>query len=165
MLGRAVISAAPAGLLIWVLANVPLSGQTTLLTALTGFLDPFARRLGMDGCILTGFLLGLPANEIVVPIIIMTYMARGSLLEVEGVQLMQLFTANGWTWITAVSTLLFFPDALALRHHPPYDPQGIGEPEMDAAFLSCTNCLRNYTLLPVHHHRPFSFSRLRGRCC
>ena len=113
VLGRAVISAAPAGLLIWVLANVPLSGQTTLLTALTGFLDPFARRLGMDGCILTGFLLGLPANEIVVPIIIMTYMARGSLLEVEGVQLMQLFTANGWTWITAVSTLLF-----SLMHWP-----------------------------------------------
>ena len=113
VLGRAVMSAAPAGLLIWVLANVSLSGQTTLLTALTGFLDPFARLLGMDGCILTGFLLGLPANEIVVPIIIMTYMARGSLLEIEGVQLMQLFTANGWTWITAVSTLLF-----SLMHWP-----------------------------------------------
>ena len=113
VLGRAVISAAPAGLLIWVLANVSLSGQTTLLTALTGFLDPFARQLGMDGCILTGFILGLPANEIVVPIIIMTYMARGSLLEMEGAQLMQLFTANGWTWITAVSTLLF-----SLMHWP-----------------------------------------------
>lgn len=113
VLGRAVISAAPAGLLIWVLANVSFSGQTTLLGALTGFLDPFARQLGMDGCILTGFILGLPANEIVVPIIIMTYMARGSLLEMEGAQLMQLFTANGWTWITAVSTLLF-----SLMHWP-----------------------------------------------
>lgn len=119
----------------------------------------------MDGCILTGFLLGLPANEIVVPIIIMTYMARGSLLEVEGVQLMQLFTANGWTWITAVSTLLF-----SLMHWPCATTlltirKESGSPEMDAAFLSCTNCLRNYTLLPVHHRRPFSFSRLRGRCC
>ena len=65
------------------------------------------------GCILTGFLLGLPANEIVVPIIIMTYMAGGSLIEIEGAQLLQLFTANGWTWITAVSTILF-----SLMHWP-----------------------------------------------
>ncbi|SFH65707.1 ferrous iron transport protein B [Lachnospiraceae bacterium NLAE-zl-G231] len=113
VLGRAMVSAAPAGLIIWILANVHLDNQATLLTSLTGFLDPFARALGMDGCILTGFLLGLPANEIVVPIIIMTYMAGGSLIEIEGAQLLQLFTANGWTWITAVSTILF-----SLMHWP-----------------------------------------------
>ena len=99
VLGRAMVSAAPAGLIIWILANVHLDNQATLLTSLTGFLDPFARALGMDGCILTGFLLGLPANEIVVPIIIMTYMAGGSLIEIEGAQLLQLFEQNGITVI------------------------------------------------------------------
>lgn len=113
VLGRAMVSAAPAGLIIWLLANIRLQNQTTLLNSLTGLLDPFARAIGMDGCILTGFLLGLPANEIVVPIIIMTYMAGGSLIEIEGAQLLQLFTANGWTWITAVSTILF-----SLMHWP-----------------------------------------------
>lgn len=113
VLGRAMVSAAPAGLIIWLLANIRPDNQTTLLNSLTGLLDPFARAIGMDGCILTGFLLGLPANEIVVPIIIMTYMAGGSLIEIEGAQLLQLFTANGWTWITAVSTILF-----SLMHWP-----------------------------------------------
>ena len=112
VLGRAVLAAAPAGLLIWILANVSVGG-VTLLSSLTGFLDPLGRALGMDGVILTGFLLGLPANEIVVPIMIMTYLAQGSLMELDGVALSRLLVENGWTWITAISTILF-----SLMHWP-----------------------------------------------
>lgn len=112
VLGRAVVAAAPAGLIIWILAHTSIGG-ITLLAKLTGFLDPFGYLLGMDGVILTGFLLGFPANEIVIPIIIMTYLAQESLMELEGAALLQLFVQNGWTWVTAVSTLIF-----ALFHWP-----------------------------------------------
>ena len=113
VLGRAIAVAAPAGLLIWVMANVQVNG-ITLLAHCSGFLDPFARLLGMDGVILMAFILGLPANEIVIPIIIMAYMAQGSLLEFDSLaQLRELLVNNGWTWITAVSTMLF-----SLMHWP-----------------------------------------------
>lgn len=113
VLGRAIAVAAPAGLLIWVMANVQVGG-ITLLAHCSGFLDPFARLLGMDGVILMAFILGLPANEIVIPIIIMAYMAQGSLLEFDSLaQLRDLLVNNGWTWITAVSTMLF-----SLMHWP-----------------------------------------------
>ena len=112
ILGRALLMSAPAGLLIWVMANVSIGGGT-LLSYFTGFLDPFGRALGMDGVILTGFILGLPANEIVVPVIIMTYLSEGSLVDIGGSALMQLLVNNGWTWITAVSTILF-----SLMHWP-----------------------------------------------
>ena len=79
VLGRAVVVAAPAGLLIWVMANV-MVGDLSLLGHCAAFLDPFAKLLGLDGVILIAFILGLPANEIVVPIIIMAYMAQGSIL-------------------------------------------------------------------------------------
>lgn len=113
VLGRAIVVAAPAGLLIWVMANVQVGGLT-LLAHCSGFLDPFARLLGMDGVILMAFILGLPANEIVIPIIIMAYMAQGSILEFDSLaQLKELLVNNGWTWITAVSTMLF-----SLMHWP-----------------------------------------------
>ena len=113
VLGRAIAVAAPAGLLIWIMANVQLDG-ITLLAHFSDFLDPFARLLGMDGVILMAFILGLPANEIVIPIIIMAYMAQGSLLEFDSLaQLRDLLVNNGWTWITAVSTMLF-----SLMHWP-----------------------------------------------
>ena len=113
VLGRAIAVAAPAGLLIWIMANVQLDG-ITLLAHFSGFLDPFARLLGMDGVILMAFILGLPANEIVIPIIIMAYMAQGSLMEFDSLaQLRDLLVNNGWTWITAVSTMLF-----SLMHWP-----------------------------------------------
>ena len=72
VLGRAIAVAAPAGLIIWVMANVSVGGAS-LLSHCAGFLDPFARLLGMDGIILMAFILGFPANEIVVPIMIMAY--------------------------------------------------------------------------------------------
>ena len=107
VLGRAVVAAAPAGLAIWALANIRTGSGVALLTHITAFLDPFARSMGLDGVILTAFILGLPANEIVVPIMIMTYTAQGSLLELEGAALHSLLTQNGWTWVTAVCTILF----------------------------------------------------------
>ena len=105
--GRAIIAAAPVGLILWLLNHINY-GDTTALYAFTGFLDPFGKLLGLDGAILTGFILGLPANEIVMPIIIMIYSAQNSgLIELQGAALGQLLTNNGWTWVTAVSMLLF----------------------------------------------------------
>ena len=113
VLGRAVVVAAPAGLIIWILANVR-SGGASLLSHCAGFLDPFARLMGLDGYILFAFVLGFPANEIVVPIIIMSYMSTGSLIEFKSLSdLYNLFVANGWTWLTAVCTMLF-----SLMHWP-----------------------------------------------
>ncbi len=113
VLGRAILIAAPAGLLIGMTANITVGG-TAVLNHCVNFLDPFARLLGLDGVILMAFLLGMPANEIVIPIMLMTYLAKGSLLEMEDLNLMrQLLVDNGWTWITAVSTVLF-----SLMHWP-----------------------------------------------
>ncbi|RPF49143.1 ferrous iron transport protein B [Hydrogenoanaerobacterium saccharovorans] len=113
VLGRAVAVAAPAGLVIWIMANV-MVGDASLLSHCAGFLDPFARLLGLDGVILMAFILGFPANEIVIPIIIMAYMATGSILELESLsELKALLVNNGWTWLTAVCTMLF-----SLMHWP-----------------------------------------------
>ena len=113
VLRRAVIVAAPAGLVIWLMANISV-GNISLLSHCASFLDPFAKLLGLDGVILLAFILGFPANEIVIPIIIMCYMAKGSILELDSLnQLRQLFINNGWTWLTAVCTMLF-----SLMHFP-----------------------------------------------
>ncbi|PXV93272.1 ferrous iron transport protein B [Lachnotalea glycerini] len=113
VLGRAAVVAIPTGIFIWIMANTFISG-TTILNHCAGFLDPFARWIGLDGVILMAFILGLPANEIVVPIIIMTYMAQGSMQEIESLtNIKQLLLANNWTWITAISTMLF-----SLMHWP-----------------------------------------------
>ena len=107
VLGRAVCVAAPAGLIIWLMANITL-GDASLLTVCAEFLDPFASLLGLDGIILMAFILGIPANEIVVPIIVMAYMAQGTIIEINDLNLLKnLLVENGWTWITAVSTILF----------------------------------------------------------
>lgn len=113
VLGRAVAVAAPAGVVIWLMANCMVDG-VSLLGHCAAFLDPFARMLGLDGVILIAFILGFPANEIVIPIIIMAYMAQGSLMELESLaQMRQLFVDNGWTWVTALCTMLF-----SLMHWP-----------------------------------------------
>lgn len=113
VLRRAVGVAAPAGLLIWCMANVKFH-DISLLYHCAAFLDPFARLMGMDGIILMAFILGIPANEIVIPIIVMAYMASGSLTQMTELAYMkELFTANGWTWVTAVSVMLF-----SLMHWP-----------------------------------------------
>lgn len=113
VLGRAAAVAAPAGIVIWLLANISI-GNITLLSRCAGFLDPFARLFGLDGVILLAFILGLPANEIVVPIIIMTYLSAGSLIEMNDLSaLRMLLVENGWTWATAISVMLF-----SLMHWP-----------------------------------------------
>lgn len=106
VLYRALTAAAPAGFLIWVLANLSIHGRT-LLTLLTSFLDPMGHLMGLDGTILAGFILGLPANEIVMPVIVMAYLQEGSLVGMEGSALSNLLAANGWTWTTAVCVILF----------------------------------------------------------
>ena len=113
VLGRAIAVAAPAGLVIWGMANINI-GELSLLSHCAGFLDPFARLIGMDGCIIMAFILGFPANEIVIPLVIMSYMATGSMMEFESlIQLRELLVTNGWTWLTAVCVMLF-----SLMHWP-----------------------------------------------
>ena len=113
VLGRAVAVAAPAGLVIWLMANITV-GDVSVLTHCAAFLDPFARLMGLDGIILMAFILGFPANEIVVPIIIMAYMAQGSLVRMEDLtELHTLFINNGWTPLTAICMILF-----SLMHWP-----------------------------------------------
>lgn len=107
VLGRALLVAAPAGLIIWLLANIKWGG-ISLLSYLSGFLDPAGRLLGMDGIILTGFILGFPANEIVIPIILMAYLQTGQLVEIsDQAQLFSLLSAHGWTVKTAVCMAVF----------------------------------------------------------
>ena len=107
VLGRAVAVAAPAGAVIWCMSNLSI-GDISLLDHCTQFLDPFARLFGLDGVILTAFLLGWPANEIVIPVMLMAYLSQGTLVEFSGFyELGQLLAAQGWTWVTAVCTMLF----------------------------------------------------------
>ena len=113
VLGRAVSIAIPAGLVIWLMANVKFN-SISVLSYTSNFLDPFASLLGMDGVILLAFILGFPANEIVMPIIIMSYMATGNLTDFSNLaELKTLLVDNGWTITTAISVMLF-----SLMHWP-----------------------------------------------
>ncbi|MEK7018121.1 nucleoside recognition domain-containing protein [Bacillus sp. FSL R9-9410] len=113
VLKRAVIVAAPAAVLTWILANI-FVGDTSLLMHFVNFLDPFAKMLGLDGFILAAFILGLPANEIVIPILLMSYLSTGALTEIDDFnQIKNLFLEHGWTWLTALNTMLF-----SLLHFP-----------------------------------------------
>ena len=107
VLGRAVAVAAPAGLCLWLLANVYV-GDRQLLSAIAAFLDPLGRLMGMDGVILLAFVLGFPANEIVLPIMLMIYLSQGALSDVGGLTALRaLLTQNGWTAATALCVALF----------------------------------------------------------
>lgn len=113
VLGRAAAVAAPAGLFIWLLANVSVGGAS-LMSHAAQLLSPIARLMGLDGFILLAFILGLPANEIVLPIVLMAYMAEGSLPDAGSAESIRaILTANGWTWQTAGSFILF-----SLMHWP-----------------------------------------------
>ena len=108
VLGRAVVVAVPAGLLIWLLANIRVS-DTTLLASLTAVLDPLGKALGLDGAIILGLILGFPANEIVLPIILMCYMNSGALVQYESLDaLRSLLISNGWTMCTVLCLLAAF---------------------------------------------------------
>lgn len=113
VLKRAVIVAAPAGLVIWLISNIKM-GNLSILAHCASFLDPFAKFIGLDGVILMAFILGFPANEIVFPIIIMSYMSESTILSLESpAQLHALLISNGWTYITAICVMLF-----SLMHFP-----------------------------------------------
>ena len=118
VLGRAISVAAPAGLVIWLMANIGIDGQS-LLSIIANFLNPFAKLMGLDGYILTAFMLGIPANEIVLPIILMCYLKGGTLVNIEDtIQIGQILIQNGWTMLTAMNVMLFtilhFPCATTL---------------------------------------------------
>ncbi len=107
VLGRSLIVAAPAGLIIFIMSNAKIN-DITLLSYCADFLDPFARLLGLDGVILIAFILGFPANEIVIPITIMAYMGTGVLEDGFSLSFMKtLFDDNGWTVKTAICMLIF----------------------------------------------------------
>ena len=107
VLGRAICVAAPAGLVIWVMSNVSIN-RISILSHCTNFLNPIANVFGLDGTILMAFILGFPANEIVIPIMIMSYMKTASLMDYGSLlELKTLFINNGWTITTAICTLIF----------------------------------------------------------
>ncbi len=107
VLGRAAAVAAPAGLVLWLLANINV-GDVTLLAAVASALDPIGRALGMDGVILLAFVLSLPANEIFVPIMIMIYRSGTVLAPLGSMDSVRdILISQGWTTTTAVCVMLF----------------------------------------------------------
>jgi len=105
--------AAPAGGLCWILANTYV-GDQSLFQHISGFLQPLGQTIGLDGVILLAYIIAIPANEIIVPTIIMGYMATGQMIELDSdVELKALFLQNGWSTLTAVC-LMFF----SLLHYP-----------------------------------------------
>lgn len=104
---RAVVVAAPAGLIIWAFAHINV-GDTTLLCKLSDILNPVGQFLGMDGVILLAFILGFPANEIVIPIALMMYLSTGELSDYSSLDsLKAILIDNGWTATTAICTCMF----------------------------------------------------------
>ena len=107
VLGRAIAVAAPAGILIWLMANITID-SSSILAICSNALDLIGKLLGLDGVILMAFILGFPANEIVIPIIIMSYTATGTLTEYDSLlQLKTLLTDNGWNITTAICMVIF----------------------------------------------------------
>ena len=110
---RAMCVAAPAGIVIWLMSNIMINGES-LCVIISNFLQPLGSLMGLDGVILLAFILGFPANEIVIPIIIMIYTASGTLVEYDSLSsLYNLFVENGWTWVTELCTMIF-----SLMHFP-----------------------------------------------
>lgn len=113
VLTRAVVIAAPAGVCIWILGNISVGGRS-ILNHMAAFFDPFAQTIGLDGFIIMAFLLGLPANEIVLPILLMGYLSTDAIVNAGGMENMKdVFLQHGWTWLTALNMMLF-----SLLHYP-----------------------------------------------
>ncbi|MGG2484062.1 nucleoside recognition domain-containing protein [Brevibacillus borstelensis] len=113
VLNRAIIVAASAGVITWILGNITV-GDASILAHMASFFDPFAHALGLDGYIIMAFLLGLPANEIVLPILLMGYLSSGAMVDLESTaNIKNIFLAHGWTWLTALNMMLF-----SLLHYP-----------------------------------------------
>ncbi|MEG1409299.1 MAG: nucleoside recognition domain-containing protein, partial [Terrisporobacter sp.] len=113
VLRRAIIVAIPAGIITWLFANIYI-GDISILSYVSNFLDPLGKLIGLDGFILMAFILGFPANEIVIPILIMSYMATGKMIELDNLSTLgDLLRNNGWTYLTALNMMLF-----SLLHWP-----------------------------------------------
>ena len=113
VLCRAIVVAIPAGIITWIFANIYV-GDTSILSHVAGFLNPIAKVIGLDGFILLAFILGFPANEIVIPILLMSYLATGSMIEFDSLSALgEVLKDNGWTYLTAINTMLF-----SLLHWP-----------------------------------------------
>lgn len=113
VLFRAMVVAAPAGLITYILSNVMI-GDMSIVAHIANFLQPFGKLIGLDGYILMAFLLGLPANEIVLPILLMGYLSNGVMIEHDSIeQLKNILVNNGWTYLTLLNTMLF-----SLLHFP-----------------------------------------------
>ena len=108
VLSRSVIVAGICGLIIWSLNNITV-GEMSLLKYCADFLDSFAKNFGLDGIILTAFILGLPANEIVIPLMLMMYSCENQLIEISSNDALKtIFISNGWTIKTALCVIIFF---------------------------------------------------------
>lgn len=116
VLWRAMQTAAPAGAIIWILANIPIGGDSNLARAIADWLNPFGLLLGLDGVIILAYIIAIPANEIVVPTMMMVYMGAGMMINgpTSSNEIFDLLVnGNGWTMLTAVNLMLF-----ALLHNP-----------------------------------------------
>ncbi len=119
VLGRAVAVAFPAGIVIWILANVSFGKEVNLLAVFCNLFEPLGKAMGMDGETLSAFFLGIPANEIVLPIALMSYLGAGELSGIESTKVIsEILYSNGWSNLTAVCYIIFsvvhFPCATAL---------------------------------------------------
>ncbi|MCS6938639.1 MAG: ferrous iron transporter B, partial [Roseiflexus sp.] len=115
VLWRAMLTAAPAGAVIWLLANIRF-GDASLAVAIAQWLDGFGRLLGLDGAILLAYIIALPANEIVVPTMMMIYTNAGMMIEAptnDNAIRTLLVDQQGWTLLTAINLMLF-----SLLHNP-----------------------------------------------
>lgn len=113
VLNRAIKIALPAGLIIWLFANININ-DLSILSIISNFINPFAILIGLDGIILLAFILALPANEIVLPIILMGYLNKGLISEINSlITLKTILVDNGWNIIRALSVCLF-----SLMHFP-----------------------------------------------
>ena len=113
VLGRAISVAAPVGIVIWIFANISI-GDSSILYYIATFLDPFAKLMGIDGYILSAFILGIPANEIVLPIILMSYLSSGNLVNMDNtLAIGEILKQNGWNILTGINVMIF-----TLLHFP-----------------------------------------------
>lgn len=108
VLGRAAAVAFPAGMVLYLMCNIFVDG-TSLIGHIAAFFEPLGRLMGLDGVILTAFLFGIPANEIVLPVALMIYTSGSILTNIDDYNVIyQILSANGWTSITAICSLAFF---------------------------------------------------------
>lgn len=106
VLGRAIKVAVPAGIIIWVVANITIN-DVSILNYLVNFFNPLGIILGVDGVIILALILGFPANEIVIPIMLMSYLGTSTLIDFESfLELKNILVLNGWTLKTAICFLI-----------------------------------------------------------